>query len=314
MDDQPTDLLETTTTSTPYTETYDPTVSYATELYSGIYAVLGQKRGYTPRNAQFFERGRGGYTGPIYGGRQNLQIDTIAGVSTVTSHAPSGIGWVPSSAWAASTWDNIPYNPTGKSTGQICAWVFPTANTMRGLRQLYESSPPFANPRFPTAAEIDFWNIKVINHFRALFGIGPITPSIRLYNEAQWSTERRWSPRFSAIPGDGTLVNGPCPNTNPHCGATFLPGIGDQNWLLLPGTTSSLVRQSVAEGLGGTNTNIPWSIKLARVIASFLCNEGLTGHTGPFLQREKIGMIFHDIGDGTTQVRFKFSGTFTAFP
>jgi len=295
------------------TETYDPTPVSTNTGYAAPYSVNGTQLGYTPRNASGLERGRFGYTGPIYGGWQTLQLDTIAGVPSVTDHSPAGIGWITPASWTSATWDGTPYDVTGKTKAQICNWVFPTSNTMRGLRQLYESAPPFANPRYPTYAEIDFWNIKVVNHFRSLFGIGPITPSKRLYNEAQWATERRWSTKWNAYPATGPLTYGPCPNANVHCGATFVPGIGDQNWLLSAGTTSSLTRESTNEALGGVNTNIPWAIKLARALSVFLCYEGLVGHTGPFLRRQKIGMIFHDLGDGTTQIRFKFGGTYTAF-
>jgi len=319
IEDQPTDLLGDdggTAVTTP--ETYTGDLIIVNSGFNPFYIndEAGFPFGFTPRNAQGYEFGRSGYTGPSYGGRQTLLQDTIAGVSSVTSHAPAGIGWIPSSAWTASTWDGVPYDVTGKSTSQICSWVFPTSNTMRGLRQLYESAPPFANPRYPKVFEIDLWNIKVINHFRALFGIGPIEPSYRLYAEAQWSTERRWSTRYNGYPANGFLTYGPCPNANPHCGASFVPAISDQNFYLLPGgvgLTPSLTRQSVAEALGGTNTNIPWAVKLGRVIASFLCNEGLVGHTGPFLRRQKIGISIHNIGDGTTQFRFKFGGTYTPF-
>lgn len=301
------------------------TVNTLNETYDGLMVVSGKPYGFTPRNPQGFTVGAAGYTGPPIGGKQNLDfrfLDTIAGVPSVTSHAPADIGWITPAAWANSTWNGVPYDVTGKSKSQICNFVFPTSNTMRGLRQLYEQAPPFANPRFPEPWEIDLWNIKVINHFRALFGIPPIQPSVRLYNEAQWSTERRWSARFNSYGGNGQPPYGPCPNTTEHCGASFIPGIGDQNWLLLPagvpaapaGTTvSSMVRQSVAEALGGVDTDIPWSIKLGRVLAIFLCYEGIVGHTGGFLRRQKIGMIFHDLGDGTTQVRFKFGGTYTPF-
>jgi len=300
-------------------ETYAGELVYVNNGFVPGYLIpqTGKPYGFTPRNAQGYETGYAGYTGPYYGGRLTLMADTIAGVPSVTNHSPAGIGWIAPSAWASATWDGTPYDPTGKTKAQICNFVFPTSNTMRGLRQLYEAAPPFANPRYPEVWEIDAWNIKVINHFRALFGIGPITPSYRLYAEAQWATERRWSPKWNSYPGNGTLPYGPCPNANPHCGATFLPNTSDQNWLLLQGGyggyTSSMVRESTNEALGGVNTDIPWSIKLARALSVFLCYEGLVGHTGPFLRRSKVGMIFHDLGDGTTQIRFKFGGTYTAF-
>lgn len=316
LDDQPTDLLgDDGGTSNTTVEGYTGTQLIVSSGFNPFYVEqeVGFPYGFTPRNAQGYENGRSGYTGPVYGGRQTLLVDTIAGLPTVTSHAPAGIGWVPQSAWDASVWDGVPYDVTGKTTAQICSWVFPTSNTMRGLRQLYEASPPFANPRYPKVFEIDNWNIKVINHFRALFGIGQIVPSYRLYVEAQWATERRWSPKWNSYPSNGTLTYGPCPNANPHCGASFVPGLADQNFYMLPPLTATFSRESVAEALGGTNTNIPWAIKLGRVIASFLCNEGLVGHTGPFLRRQKIGISIHNIGDGTTQFRFKFGGTYTPF-
>jgi len=287
----------------------------STNIYTGT-VNNGTVVGYTPRRPA---------DAPV-GGRETLRADTIVGVPSVTSHAPAGIGWIPQSAWDSAVWNGVPFDPTGKTKAQICNWVFPTSNTMRGLWQLYEANPPFANPASPTQVEIDFWNIKVINHFRSLFGIGPIEPSLRLYQEAQWSTERRWTSRWngnnngSPYASQGTW--GPCPNGNPHCGAVFLPTNADQllnsqqyGWLAQSPSvlSTSQTRQSVAEGLGGTNTNIPWSIKLGRVIAQFLCYEGLVGHTGPFLRRQKVGMIWHDLGDGTTQVRFKWGGTYTPF-
>jgi len=293
------------------------------ETYDGQMIWVGEPWGYSPRAPSGLEHPS--YTGPKYFNRQNVDgtlNDTIAGVPSVTSHAPAGIGWITPAAWASAIWDGTPYDVTGKTKAQICNWVFPTSNTMRGLRQLYEAAPPFANPRYPKPWEVDVWNVKVINHFRALFGIGPIQPSYRLYNEAAWATERRWTTRWNAYPATGPLTYGPCPNANVHCGATFIPGIGDQNWYLLPpgspappaGTSvSSMVRESTNEALGGVNTNIPWSIKLARAISVFLCYEGLVGHTGPFLRRQKVGLNFYDIGDGTTQIRFKFGGTYTAF-
>jgi len=273
-------------------------------------------QGYTPR--QLFP---GTLNHVRVAGQATLRATTIVGVPNVTSHAPAGIGWIPQSAWDSAVWDGVPYNVAGKTKAQVCNWVFPTSNTMRGLRQLYETVQPFADPVSPTWQEIDAWNIKVITHFRALFGLPPIKPTYRLYAEAQWSTERRWSTRWNGYPNpssrpgaDGSLVYGPCPNANVHCGATFIPDEYEQVHYMLPNNQpTSSVRRSVAEGLGGTNTNIPWSIKLGRVIASFLCIDGLTGHTGPFLRREEMGMVWHELPDGTTQVRFKWGGTYTPF-
>ena len=135
---------------------------------------------------------------------------------------------------------------------------------MRGLEQLYNTLQPFANPVQPTKGEIQNWNIAVINHFRALFGVPPIAPSRRLYYEATWATARMWRrggvygnyDRYGADATKGSCW-GPCPNGNPHCGACFVPSNADQDFefrnnSLLPPLPVGQQRESLAEALGGT--------------------------------------------------------------
>lgn len=238
-------------------------------------------------------------------------------VSGVTSHAPSDIGWISESQWNAAQWDGVPMDLCALTDEETCEWVFPNPNTMRGLKQLFDSKQPFQDNTSPTVAEIDAWNVEVIKHFRALFGITtPIQNDIGLYLQTQWADERKhttiWDTNY---PGTLDSSYGPCVGgTNAHCGASFLPNCTDQAPYLVqyPGQ-ACVTDTSMAEGLISINTNIPWSVKLSRMIGVFLCTEGIEGHTGPFLSREKVGMSWRaQTGNpANTVARFKWGGSYT---
>jgi hypothetical protein len=199
------------------------------------------------------------------------------------------------------------------TTAEICAWAFPNINTMRGLKQLYDSQvpPPFRDATNPTVAEIDAWNIKVIQHFRSLFGITtPIEADTGLFLQSQWAIERKFSTVWdAAYPGTFDSSYGPCfGGTNPHCGASFIPSCEDQEPYLAehPGL-ECVTDTSFAEGVLGTNTNIPWSVKFARILGATVCNEGMTGHAGPFWGRTKVGLAWNSDASNTS-LRIKWGG------
>jgi hypothetical protein len=223
-------------------------------------------------------------------------------------HDPNGISWISTDKWNAAVWDGIPINPTTMSTSQLCSWMFPNPNTMRGLRERYYTVNPFTDLRNPTIAEVDAWNIEIIKHFRALLGITtPISPDRCLYLRAQWATERKFSTAWdTAYPGTFNSSYGPCYNgTNSHCGGTFIPSPTDQVPYLNGLTSCSSTAGS--EGVINVNSDLPWSIKLTRIIAYWLCSEGLGGHTGPFIARTKVGMAWHVAG-ASTVFRVKWGG------
>lgn len=239
----------------------------------------------------------------------NLMTTLSQQVSSVDSQDPDGIKWISPSTWAAAVWDGVPRNPCSMTKGEICSYVFPNANTMRGLREKFYQMNPFADVTSPTPSEIDFWNIEIIRHLRSLFGITtPIEPDPCLYLRAQWGTERKYSQYWDAsYSGTFDSAYGPCyGGANAHCGSTFVPSCVDQIPYLNGGPCCSVT--AGAEGVFGTNANIPWSIKLTRIIASVICNEGLGGHAGPFFGRTKVGLAWHVQGAGVT-LRAKWGGS-----
>jgi len=219
-------------------------------------------------------------------------------------HDPDGINWISRDNWRAAEWDGVKFNPCGKTTAQICAFCFPSYNTMRGLRELYYSQNPlpFQDPKHPTIAEVDNWNVKVVQHFRDLIGAPvKVVPSKCEFLRAHWSNERQWTRVWDTKYPTDTCLN----FTNPHCGAGFIPSCADQQPYLNGGPCCTST--AGAEGIFTTKTDLPWSIKLARVIADTVCREGLSGHSGPFVGREYMGLSFVCMG-ASTVVRAKWSG------
>ena len=236
-----------------------------------------------------------------------------------TGHDPDSIGWITPETWENAEWDGVPIDVTGKTIQEICALLFPTANTMRGLREYFYEIKPFADNKNPTVAEIENWNIHTIKHLRKLIGSSiPIEIDHCLMLRAQWGLERKWSTVWDVdYPGAMGSSSGPCQlngqaSSNSHCGASFLPSAEDQvaygRSLLDPCRMGA-----GTEGIATVPTNLPWAIKLSRVISQFVCTEGMVGHAGPFFTRTKVGMSWHHFGkDGTagaaTEFRGKWSG------
>lgn len=237
-----------------------------------------------------------------------------------TSHDPDGVTWISKDQWDNAKWDGVPINVCGKSREQICSFVFPNGapgkpgNTMRGLRELFYKINPFADNMHPTVEEIDAWNVKVIQHFRNLIGATmQVKPDKCLFLKSQWQSERQftkaWDTKYPGPVDEDNPLFGPClPGSAEHCGARFLPSCSDQAPFLNGGKCCELT--GGAEGIFTVNKDIPWSIKLSRVIASTLCTEGLGGHTGPFYGRELVGLSFVCQGDSQI-LRAKWSGGLT---
>jgi hypothetical protein len=149
----------------------------------------------------------------------------------------------------------------------------------------------------------------------------PILPDPRLYIEAAWADERKHTQKWDVKYPDGVIHNGieyfgwapgPCyiPGSNPpqkptpynaHCGASFTPHGADAH---LYRTSAPYFydltkypelgvhghKASFVEGLSGTGTDVPWSLRLAVIIANFIMSEGTSGHAGPFFSRPWVGM------------------------
>jgi hypothetical protein len=240
------------------------------------------------------------------------QISVAAG----QRHDPDGITWLTPQNWVDAQWDGVTtYNPCTLSLTALKAGLFPTVNTMRGLRELFYETVPFVDNLAPTVAEIDNWNIIVLRHFRKLMGFtaesNPVENDASLYYQAHWATERYkttiWDERY---PADETKPGtwGPCAlSTNDHCGASFVPNCADQVPYYIDPSQPCVSDTSFAEGIFSVNTNLPWCIKFARTIAITLGLDGTGGHTGPFITRSKMGLSWA-CGPTTSNLRAKWGG------
>ena len=231
----------------------------------------------------------------------------------VISHDPDGALW----NTYPPPWDGIPLDDvSGKTKEELCDWIG-KPYAPKGLRERFYEVNPFADNLKPTVAEIDEWNIEVIRHFRKLLGIDiPVRHSPKLYLEARWACERKfseiWDSSYSTGP-PGCSVNapkcnqrgnawGPCFDTNGrpvdiasgHCGDYFFPETTDRMILMnehpyddrikFPELTSEyILRHSQTTGSNGCQADVPWSLKMGYVINYWICKDGLTGHAGPFI-------------------------------
>jgi hypothetical protein len=167
----------------------------------------------------------------------------------------------------------------------------------------------FTDPLNPTKAEVDHWHRRTIRQFRRLVGLSeqdmPIMMDHCLSARALWGQEYKFTPKW----GDNSAT---C-SGNSHCGASFTPATQAEQEPYFPAgyfdTNSLCVNNGGgSEGIGSTNANIPWSIKMARTPCSFIAAEGITGHPGPFFGRT-IGAVnvWHDGGSSAT-IRGKWRG------
>ena len=189
---------------------------------------------------------------------------------------------------------------------------------MRGLRERFYEVNPYQNNSNPTVAEIENWNIEIIRHFRKLLGFNQTTHPVSnlkcTYLTAAWAEERARSNYWtSTYPGTVESAYGPCTvpfSPNKHCGSSFVPSPTDQAPYLCPSDMAVCTDNGGAEGVQQINTDIPWSIKLGRIIATWLNNEGLSGHTGPYVGREYFGSAWYvNVGNvANTGYRGKWDG------
>jgi len=228
--------------------------------------------------------------------RMDLATDRSMLVPSVHHQGPDP-DWVLNNL-PAMEWDGVPIDVAGKTPTELCMLLFNGPYAMMGLRQRYYALMPFADPTRPTIAEIDDWNIEVIRHLRNVIGnTTPLEGDDRLYLEAHWGDERRFSRVWdAAYPGTNGTAFGPCASgNNQHCGATFVPSFIDQAPYLAnyPGLEPFTFVNGGAEGIGAVNTDLPWGMKLVPRLYNWICNEGFAGHGGPLVSRTKVGMSFY---------------------
>lgn len=238
-------------------------------------------------------------------------------VPTVTSQDPDGILWLDPSAW--TPWDGVTtIDPRTVTKQTLCEWVRggTNANTIRGLRERFYEVNPFADNTNPTVAEIENWNLEVIRHVRRLLNVNvPIRYNTRLMLECIWSDERKhteiWDTKYPGRTDPDNSASDICNAADTslaqgHCGEAFFPNnIADRdvytsaapylnNTTNYPDLLNYTSRYGQTAGLASVNTNIPWSIKLGRILTAWICGEGYVGHPGPFINpdtaREEVGM------------------------
>lgn len=252
---------------------------------------------------------------------------------SVTGQDPDNITWLDPSHWSNSTWDGIPLSdPQSKTAAELCSFLRPSSvYVIKGLREKFYSLNPFNDVTNPTVEEIEYWNLEVIKHIRALLGnTTPINYNARLFLEATWASERKhteiWDTKYpNGVPGASSgpcwLSGNPVDTAGGHCGASFFPNQSDrsnyisnapylEDFTKYPELENYTLRYSQAEGVTNINANLPWSIKLGFVITNWICSEGLSGHAGPYVgfpnAREEIGISWWYSGGSNVSFRGKF--------
>jgi hypothetical protein len=240
--------------------------------------------------------------------------------------------------WVASRWDGIPFEngkwrerppvPDDNSAAGIAAkkkrwkevldWLAPRGKPMiRGMHDLYysKSPPPFADKFNPTTAEIEAWNLIALNHVRALLG----EPVVAKYDatlmlEVKWASEMHHGTVWHAKYGDQCITG------NSHCGADFQPDSEDRlkaincppynaDYVKYPElkdyhifTPSQPKNRGTGDGNASTEARVPWSLRMATMVASWIGSEGWTGHASPYLTRRWVGMYWSCNPGGQAQM------------
>jgi hypothetical protein len=217
------------------------------------------------------------------------------------THDPDGVTWITAEDWADSEWDGTIYNPSQMSPEAFAQALCPSADRVRGIREVFYEHQPFADNANPTKAEVDAWHRIAINHVRALVGYTSEDRQVKndhcMFARALWGDERKFTTAWDEeYPGENGSAAGPCQGSdNAHCGASFLPDAEDQA-PYLPEGHPTCTEESGAEGVfSGPKSNIPWALKWSRGFCNTLMAEGFWGgHVGPWFHREKFGFSFWD--------------------
>jgi hypothetical protein len=219
-----------------------------------------------------------------------------------TGHDPDSVKWITKAQWEAAKWDGKTiYDPTKMTKAEFFAALCPSADRVRGIREVFYKTNPFKDNKNPTKAELDEWHRVAINHIRALVGYTSADRQVQkdqcMFKRAHWGDERKFTTMWDAkYPGTNGSAAGPCQGSkNAHCGASFIPSAEDQAPYF--GETKLVCKATAgSEGVfSGPKSNIPWSLKWSRAFCNTLAAEGFWGgHTGPWFHREKFGFSFWD--------------------
>lgn len=241
-----------------------------------------------------------------YSGSHALQHQTDVTSGKGYHHGVRKPGtWLNDVGWP--TWDGVPLaNICSLTAAQIASFVWPNNDVwrMRGLQQLFEQLNPFQDISNPTVAEVESWNLAVMNHYRALLGQPPLTNSYDMFLRAQWANERKHTTVW-----DSDYPNDTCGAGSPvHCGGNFIPNAAHQTPYFTDPSQQTVASSSSAEVVvSQSNIDWPWSVKFSRILRGIVVNDGLYAHGGPLIGRSFVGYHFHITGT-TSTLRIKFGG------
>jgi hypothetical protein len=209
-------------------------------------------------------------------------------------------------------WNGVPFDKSNSVPANVqCQRLFPSGNryALIGLKDFYDQTKPFANEASPTIAELDAWNIAVINYFRRLYGQNvPLQNDPKQFLKAQWATEAKWTTKWDA-------ENPPTPafpKTKAHYGYGFVPKVSEQTPYLNAYTPPIPAFPSFpggSETITFCKTEVPWALKMAFTLGSSLCAEGTGGHIaqllGPGTDGQTLGFAWWMETNGYSELRIE---------
>ncbi len=231
---------------------------------------------------------------PLLGGKPYIDYLNQLEKPNLINHGIYGTTKITPQQLQAATWNGTPIDPVGKTNQELCDTFFP-GGVMIGLEDLYNNTKPFQDEENPTMAEIDNWNLKVFQHFRAITGGIPIEADYSLFLTSQWGDER-WATDLWDTKYPNNVCTPKRDMSRQHCGVGFWPrDCQDQQPYLLSGDPC-VTNGTSEEGIAYLEADIPWAHKIARsVLARYVCAEGMTGHGAPmFGGITKIGWHIMD--------------------
>ena len=129
-----------------------------------------------------------------------------------TGHDPDSVTWITKAQWEAAKWDGKTiYDPTKMTKAQFFSALCPSADRVRGIREVFYNTNPFLDNKNPTKAELDEWHRIAINHIRALVGYTSADRQVQkdqcMFKRAHWGDERKFTTMWDTkYPGDRKSV------------------------------------------------------------------------------------------------------------
>lgn len=138
---------------------------------------------------------------------------------------------------------------------------------IRDIEAVYDENP-FKDPTKPTKAELDQFNTASILKLREMAGIkvwrngenATLVMDHCMCAQALWADEKKFTKKWGKDCGK---------NPAAHCGFNFYPPAKKQK-KYLPKKHPTCGKRGIAEGVGGTQANIPWSLRLGRTLCGFI--------------------------------------------